>query len=334
MGGWSTPFPSAMGTAVIIGDDPMDLALRCGTIYADHGSADGRYAEGSLSYDGTWYYGSSLFYNQTQPGAEPCGGTGLEGWGPIYCTIGPLVGYDVSTDGGESWQPSPETPGDPLFGESIANGNRVKLGALHWVDLGRNQRYAGDAAGTTAGYAYAVTQGGGGPTSQDSWLNADYLYLVRVKPSPATMNDAGDWEFYAGTASNGRPVWSHHLAGIEPLLAWPGGHLGAPSISYDAPLNRYLLWTSAPSDGVNTNGTYDSMLLESSRLTGPYRLVQYLADFGPEAYQLSTTTKFMSADGLTMWLTGDVVYDDSVHPDPSGGFYGLTFREITLVPAS
>jgi hypothetical protein len=334
MGGWSTPLPSSMGTAVISGDDPMDLALRCGVVYADHGNADGRYAEGSLSYDGVWYYGSTLFYDQTQPGAEQCGENGFNGWGPIYCTIGPLVGYDVSGDGGRSWQPSPETPSDPLFGESIANGNRVKLGALHWVDLGRNQEYAGDSAATAAGYAYAVTEGGGGPTSQDSWLNADNLYMVRVKPSPATINDAADWEFYAGTDASGQPAWSHDLGDIEPLLHWSGGHLGAPSISYDAPLHRYLLWTSAPSDGVNdVSSPFDSMLLESSRLTGPYELVQYFAGFGPQAYQLSTSTKFMSPDGLTMWLTGDVVYDDSLHPDPAGGFYGLTFREITLVPA-
>ncbi len=332
MGGWSSPFPSAMGTAVIIGDDPMDLALRCGVLYADHGNADGRYAEGSLNYDGVWYYGSTLFYNQTQPGAEPCSGTGFNGWGPIYCTIGPLVGYDISSDGGRSWQLPPETPSAPLFGESIADGHRVKLGALHWVDFGRNQQYA-TAAGPP-GYAYAVTQGGGGPTSQDTWLNADNLYLVRVKPSPATINDAKDWEFYAGTDSSGQPLWSHDLADIDPLLSWPGGHLGAPSISYDAPLHTYLLWTSAPSDGVDTSGTYDSMLLESSHLNGPYTLVQYFAGFGPQAYQLSTSTKFMSADGLSMWLTGHVVYHDSTQPDPAGGFYGLTFRQITLVPAS
>ena len=311
-----TPNPeSAVGTAVISGDDPLKLNVSCSTHVVDRSGWDGRYASASLNYHGIWYYGTYLLDNAPQPGGKPCTGT--------YCTLGPFVGFDTSSNGGLTWQSAPETTSSPLFGESIAGGHRVELGALHFVDFGRDMQYSPD------GYAYLVGHGGGGPTANNSWVAGSNVYLIRVKPSPATINDPHAYEFYAGQA-NGQPVWSQNLADMQPLISWPG-HLGSTTITYDPSLHTYLMWVTTPSDGLNTAGTFDQILLESDSLTGPWRLVDYMARFGPQAYFLNVPSKFISGDGRTMWLSYSANYENSAGAStPPGSQYSWVLREMTL----
>jgi hypothetical protein len=54
---------------------------------------------------------------------------------------------------------------------------------------------------------------------------------------------------------------------MQPLLRWDR-HLGCVTATYDAPLQRYLMCVSRPSDGYNSLGTYDTLLLEAEALTG------------------------------------------------------------------
>jgi hypothetical protein len=303
--------PVVMGTAVISGRDPLHLRIACSGITAPGTGYDGRYASASLSLHGVWYYGSYLLDALPPPGARDCGN---------YCTLGPFVGFAISRDGGRRWTPAPQTPTQPLFGESPRGGNRVQLGALHFVDFGQDNRYA------PHGYAYLVGHGGGTASSQDSWISADDVYLIRVKPSPRTINRRDSYEFYAG---NGR--WTHSLQQIAPLIAWPG-HLGPVSVTYDAPLRTYLMCVTTPSDGIDALGPYNSMLLESRNLTGPWRPVQHLRHFGPQAYFLTIPSKFISRDGRTMWLSYSANLPFVAHTKayPRGSRYGWVLREMRL----
>jgi hypothetical protein len=319
----SLPSASLMGTAVIAGDHPTRLELGAGTIVEEHPGWDGRYASASLHHDGIWYYGSYLLAHGPQPGAPECGN---------FCTLGPFVGFAISRDGGGSWEPTPHTAAWPLFRESTAGGERVKLGALHVVDYGRNNEHA------PGGYAYLVGHGGGGPAPLASWVNADHVYLIRVKPSPETINDRAAYRYFAGwfpprcRGCRRRVRWSREFGDSVPLLSWSGGRLGQVTVSYDAPLKRHLMWISAPSDGVDGRSTYDTMLLESRRLGGRWRLVHYLPEFGPQAYFAGVPTKFISSDGRRMWLGYSANYANGSGkpPAPAGSRYAWVLRELEL----
>ena len=55
-------------------------------------------------------------------------------------------------------------------------------------------------------------------------------------------------------------------------------------------------------DGWPTLAKMNSYILEADQLTGPWRLVTYMKDFGEQAYFLNFPSKFISADGRTLWL--------------------------------
>ncbi|HEX8103754.1 MAG TPA: DUF4185 domain-containing protein [Solirubrobacteraceae bacterium] len=303
------PTSTVMGTAVATGETADGLALRCATIQDEHKGWDGRYASASLNLDGVWYYGSYLLNRFGPDGVADCGN---------YCELGPFVGWHVSTDGGRTWRRGPHTADDPLFGESIAGGARIRLGALHVVDFGRNMEHSPD------GYAYLVGHGGTDPKGQNTWVNGDDVYLVRTRPSPETINDRSAYEYWTGTG------WSRALADLRPLLSWPG-HLGSATITYDAPLRRYLMFMSRPSDGVDTTAAYDTIVMEASELTGPYRMVHWLPRFGTQAYFVNAPSKFISADGRSMWLSYSGNYNNSSGAeDPPGSTYSWVMRRFEL----
>ncbi len=305
--GWD----SGLGGGKISGSDPLNLSItECRVHNVSRQGWDGRYASASIVKNGVWYYGTYVANQAAQPGAPACNN---------YCTVGGFMGFQTSTDYGQTWSPAPASP---LFGESTANGNRVKLGALHFVDFGQNMQHSPD------GYAYLVGHGGGGANAINSWVSGDEIYLIRVALTPQNANNPAAYQFYAGQ-SNGQPVWSNSLSDLRPLLSWPR-HLGSVTITYDQPLNRYLMWVSTPRDGVNTTGWMDSMLLESTSLTGTWRLVSYLPDFGTQGYFLTVPSKFISADGRTMWLMYSANYSGSNKAVPAGSGYAMVVRELTL----
>ena len=68
------------------------------------------------------------------------------------------MGFRYSTDFGKTWHETPHTPSQPLFGEPANSGGKVKMGAPHLADFGKNMQYSPD------GKAYLVGQGAETPT--------------------------------------------------------------------------------------------------------------------------------------------------------------------------
>ncbi len=116
-----------------------------------------------------------------------------------WCTLGPFVGFRTSTDGGRTWTETPRTPAAPLFGESGTNRARTKIGAPHVVDCGCDLEHSPDRK------AYLIAHGASGPDGWANWIAGDAIYLLRVTPSMAAMNDAGAYEYFAGHAPDGEP---------------------------------------------------------------------------------------------------------------------------------
>ncbi|MGB9836981.1 MAG: DUF7402 domain-containing protein, partial [Candidatus Saccharicenans sp.] len=231
----------------------------------------------------------------------------------------------------KTWIPSPLSPENPLFPESGKNGQQVKMGTPHFVDFGRNLEYSPD------GKAYLVGHGAldNDPTprvANNSWIAGDAVYLARVTPSPKNINDPKAYEFFAGFDSRQKPIWSKNFADIKPLLVWDD-HMGCTTITYNAPLRKYLMCITDGWPGVADMNSY---ILEADQITGPYRLITYMKKFGPQGYFLNFPTKFIGKDGKTLWLS----YSANFHKDyfanraianPLGSRYAWCLQEVKLL---
>ncbi len=313
---------NATGTAVILGDDPMHLQIVDNCVYVSKSEPyGGRYPAGNLVYAGTWYYGTY--------GLGPKGWTKHDGLTYSWPWEGPFVGFRWSTDFGRTWTETPHTPDAPLFGEHSLQGQPVKIGSPHFVDFGQESRYSPD------GDAYLVAHGASDGTNRrfgfDSWITGDEIYLLRVKPAIENINDASKYEFYAGTDASGAPVWTQNFANIKPMLTWRD-NMGCVTMTYDAPLKKYLLCVT---NGRQTTMKYDSYILESDAVTGPWKLVTYMKDFGEEGYFLNFPSKFISSDGKTLWLCYSANFGSGQNhtklvSSPPGSRYGMCLQEVQI----
>lgn len=316
---------SATGNGVMIGDDPVNLEIKSlGVEHAEAMPYGGRYPCGSLVYNGYWYYGT---YCLSPYGTTKYGNTTYN-----WPHLGPFVGFRISDDYGKSWKDCPHSPIEPLFGENGMLGHPVKIGAPHFVDFGKNMEHSPD------GKAYLLAQGSDlkfyppKNFAHLSWITADQTYLIRVEPSPQNMNDPSAYEFFAGYDKNNKPLWTKDFNKIEPLLEWQD-NMGCVTATYNPGLKKYIM---AITDGVNTCSKMNTYLLEADTLTGPWKLITYMKDFGEQAYFVNFPSKFISKDGHTMWIcySGNFATgwnDVEIKVNPPGSRYGLVLQEVELL---
>lgn len=67
-----------------------------------------------------------------------------------------------------------------------------------------------------------------------------------------------------------------------------------------APLKKYLMCITDGWPGTTDMNTY---LLESPKITGPWKMVTFMRGFGRQGYFSTFPSKFISADGRTAWLS-------------------------------
>ena len=301
---------SGTGQAMIVGNDPLNLTVEdLGVQYAFPAPYGGRYPCGSLVHSGVWYYGTYCLDES---------GRGLN-----WDILGPLVGFRTSIDYGKTWQDTPHTPEAPIFGESGKDGSKVKIGAPHFVDFGKELEHSPD------GKAYLVGHGATRPDANLGWIAGDQAYLLRVMPSPDTINDSSRYEFFAGHTSDGKPIWSNDFHRMKPLIEW-NGRVGHATITYNAPLKKYFLCAT---DGWPTIETMNTYILEADTITGPWRLVTFMEKFGSQAYFVNIPSKFI--DGKRAWLCYSAnftnrFFGSTFEVNPVGSKYALCLQEFEL----
>ena len=320
------------GYATVRGDDPLMLLITDQGIWKSSPEPyGGRYPCGSLVYDGIWYYGTYCLMNEggsnTPDVTTP---TGRYNWG----VLGPFVGFRYSRDFGKTWTETSCTPAKPIFPEPAKRGDKVKMGSPHFVDFGRNMQYSPD------GKAYLVGHGAADPDplprpANASWITGDQVYIARVTPGPDTINDAKSYEFFGGNDASGKPVWTRDFARMKPLFDW-NNHCGCVTMTYNAPLRKFLMCIT---DGWPTVETFDSYILESDNITGPWKMISYMRKFGEQGYFLNIPSKFISADGRTAWICYADNFTGSyrgikIRTDPPGGRYGMCLQQIRLLAPS
>jgi hypothetical protein len=214
-----------------------------------------------------------------------------EGYPYNWPWLGPFVGFRISRDLGKSWEDCPRSPADPIFGENGLEGRR---------------------------FAY------------NSWITGDEIYLIRLIPDPETINDKNAYEFYGGSDASGRALWTRDFSGIRPLLRWKD-HMGCVTMTYNAPLGKYLLCVT---DGGKTRGYKHTYLLESDRIEGPWKMVRYFSRFGEAAYFVNIPSKFISGDGLTLWLCYSANFERNefhLEEKPDGSRYAMSLHECRMI---
>ena len=314
------------GQAVMIGDDPINLKIySLGLTKGDPYPYCGRYPCGSLVYNSVWYYGTYCL--------APYGKAKYGDMDYNWPWLGPLVGFRTSTDFGRKWTDTPHTPEKSLFGETGMWGHPVKIGSPHFVDFGKNMEHSPD------GKAYLVGHGAVEPDPKPrfanlSWISGDQIYLTRVVPSIENINDESKYEYFAGHNKKGKPIWSYNFDDIRPLLDW-NDNMGCVTATYNAPLGKYLMCVT---DGWPTVAKMNSYILESDKITGPWKLVTYMKEFGEQGYFLNFPSKFISKDGRTLWLCYSGNFSQGWNnirfkAKPPGSRYGLVLQEVKLLDA-
>ncbi len=315
------------GNARIVGDDPLDLRVASlGTEAASPLPYGGRYPSANLVYNGIWYYGTyAVDFDLSKPEYRD-----LYSW----AICGPLPGFRISRDYGKTWTPSPLTPEKPLFPESGKDGRAVKMGTPHFVDFGKNMEHSPDGKAYLVGHG-ALENDPAPRIAGNSWIAGDAVYLARVTPSPENINDVTKYEFYAGRGAEGRAAWSKRFDDIQPLLSW-NNRMGCTTITYDAPLKKYLMCVTDGWPGVEDMNSY---LLEADEITGPYRIITFMAKFGRQGYFLNFPSKFIGSDGRSAWLSYSANFHKSYFgnrtvADPMGSRYAWTLQEVRLLDAA
>jgi hypothetical protein len=245
--------------------------------------------------------------------------------------LGPFVGFRYSTDYGKTWVETPHTPASPIFGENGMTGYPVKIGSPHFVDFGKNMEYSPDGKAYLVAHG-AVQSGCGHAIYHNSWITGDQIYLLRVTPGINNMNDPSRYEFYAGMEKDGNPFWTNDFNKIKPLLEW-NDKMGCVTITYNAPLKKYLMCVT---DGGNTCARMHTYILEADDLTGEWKLVTYMKNFGEQGYFVNFPSKFISSDGKTAWLlySGNFAPDwnnEKIQENPPGSHYGMVLQKVEFL---
>lgn len=140
------------------------------------------------------------------------------------------------------------------------------------------------------------------------------------------LRDQATYEYFAGLNAMGQPGWSSDIEQGEPFFVDSNG-VGGFSMSYNEPLDRYILTTAHGS--VSRLGVF-----EAPEPWGPWSTVDYYANWGgygdgDGAYALlySIPTKWIADDGLTFWM----IYSAYDPPDRNLDSFNLVKGTLNLL---
>jgi len=150
------------------------------------------------------------------------------------------------------------------------------------------------------------------------------IYLLRVDKS--NIEDESYYEFFSGTA--GSPSWSSSIASRTPVFEDPAGVGWNLSVSYNAPLGRYILCTEHTQTFQGRLGMFDA-----PEPWGPWTTVMYTENFhtgaGDESFFWNFSNKWLSPDGKDF-----VLVFTGISGDDSWNTVEGTFTANTTLAAS
>jgi CubicO group peptidase (beta-lactamase class C family) len=134
--------------------------------------------------------------------------------------------------------------------------------------------------------------------SASAYERADRMVLARVRQGQ--IKERGAYEFFHTLDADGAPTWTRHIDERRAVFA-DKGRCYRSSVSYNAPLGRYLWCQTGVGDDTRFKGGF--AIYDAPEPWGPWTTVFFTQqwDVGP-GETCSLPTKWMSADGRTVHL--------------------------------
>ena len=176
------------------------------------------------------------------------------------------------------------------------------------------------------GKIYFVSHGySGGESGTNNWANGDALYLCRVDEGISNVTDHTKYEFWTGSS------WSSEVSDARPILNWPD-NLGGATITYNPGLKKYIL-VAHHNDKTGGYPEHRTIIMESDVITGPYKTIHYMTNWGPGSYFGNIPAKWISKDGKTAWLV--IAANCWAQPaNPAQCKYACSMHEIKFITSS
>lgn len=249
----------------------------------------------------------------------------------------PNASISRSDDHGKTWQKTKEA----MFTDH-------RFTTIFFVDYGKNSEHAMRALGRRDGayvYAYGMdwnwraSNAGIVPDPVD-------LYLGRVPAGH--VQDRSRWEFYTGADWHGSPRWSARIEDKAPVLHDPlrrytdtrpgkGGNLTVISqggVLYNAALKRYIYssWSDPSFEFYEAPapwGPWKRFHYHNSGLVDWFQMSDKTHTPKNGGYGTTIPSKYVSADGLDMWMQSN--WWTAPYPKPADN-YNFNLRRVRVTP--
>lgn len=296
--------PTCVGISKIVGDSPLNLdVITLGKLY----SGQNLYPCISLIADNNFFIGT---YDAFSEGGRFNGFRYSNDWDHWVEETAP--GWE-----NRYWKDTRTAATDFFAADTCPR----RFNVPHAVVFGQNNELSPD--GKVYFTAHGEIKGG-----KSNWDKGDAIYLCRTSSDPHSITNPASYEFFGGHDTTGREIWIKDVTQSKPILQWQN-HLGSEGLTYVPGLDKYLLMTARLKESED-NLPYNVLIFwESDRITGPYKMVHYLRDWGPQSYFPNIPAKFISQDGRTMWLVVASNYS-TPETNPVQCRYAMSMHEIVL----
>lgn len=155
--------------------------------------------------------------------------------------------------------------------------------------------------------------------------------------SSLTRAGAAQREFFAGHDAEGTAQWATgNVAQARPLFTW-NNHTGVVTMTFFPALKKFIMCVSTPTFSPYTIKEFDTYFLEADAITGPFKMISYMSEFGPESYFVHYPSKFL-ADAPSKDGDGKPVFNGFLSysanfafrrwSDPPGSGYHWSLQEM------
>ena len=179
-------------------------------------------------------------------------------------------------------------------------------------------QFGKDYEGARDDYLYVASQ-----ANDSAYSYSPNIVMARVKKD--SVMDRSRYLFFSGLDENGQPIWSQDISKRKPIFTDSKGTQRI-AMTYNAPLNRYILATSHLS-GKEATHTAALGIFEAPEPWGPWSTVYYDDHWSVQngkdcrTYHHRFPPKWISADGKTMWL---------LYSGLDCGLYSFCVKKATL----
>lgn len=296
---------NAVGQARITGQDPLNLKFEnIGRMWS---GGTNYYPCVSLIVDGIFYIGSYNAFNH-------------EGYFNGFRYSSNWNHYAANTE--PDWKNPYWTNAIDADGNFFNETGKAKFRTVHAVNFAENNK-ADDGRIYLSAHGYSSGKG------QNNWDKGDAIYLCRTYATTDSIIQSASYEFFAGHAKNGIPVWDKKVENAKPILDWPD-HLGSEGITYFPMLNKYILVTCRLMENEENLPYNVTIFWEADELTGPYKIVHYMKNWGAQTYFPNISSQFINEDGSSAWMTVACNYSvQNINPHQCR--YAASMHELAFV---